>query len=131
MSLSGNRTIVKTIHKYIQPHVYLIGGILESDPFSASELSLALRVLEPRPQVLLVDRGCSDAETDEARKIFAEYMKDIDVGSGIVFKITSKVFNEVDKEGWWPRRHDSLVDCRNTRIRAGGSETTLVVSLSC
>jgi hypothetical protein len=48
LSLSQNRMVVRAVDNHIRPHGYSIGGILESDPFFAQDLVLALRVLEPR-----------------------------------------------------------------------------------
>jgi hypothetical protein len=100
LSLSRNRAVVRTIHEYVQPRGYIIGGVLESKPFSAQELALALRILEPRPQVLCIGRGYSEKDTSEARKIFHDYMKevDIDVEKGTVIKITNEVFDDIGKE---------------------------------
>ena len=69
------------------------------DLFSTTDLSLALKVLEPRPQVVLVGRGYSEEVTDEVRKVFKDYVNDIGVDKGTVIKITSKVFDEVGKDG--------------------------------
>jgi hypothetical protein len=99
LSPSQNHAVVRTVDDYIRPHGYAIGETLESDPFSAQGLALALRVLEPRPQVVLVGRGYPEDETTQARKIFAEYMKEVGVDKGTVIKITPKVFDEVGKEG--------------------------------
>lgn len=99
LSLSQNRTVVNTIREHIQPHSFSIGGILESDPFSATELAFVLKVLEPRPQVVLVGRGYTESEMDMVLKVFAQYAKDVNVNSGTIIKITSQVFNEVGKEG--------------------------------
>ncbi|KAJ3577130.1 hypothetical protein NPX13_g3437 [Xylaria arbuscula] len=90
---------VRAIHENIAPHGFTIGGILESDPFSSSELTLALKVLEPRPQVILVGRGYSEDETSTARQVLINYMADVGIEKGTVVKITSEVFDEVGKEG--------------------------------
>ncbi|KAI1133609.1 hypothetical protein F5Y10DRAFT_259932 [Nemania abortiva] len=101
LSLSQNRTVVRAIHDHISPHGFNICGILESNPFSTSELALALRVIEPRPQVLLVGRGYSEEETSSAREVFSQYMAHVGIeeGKGTLIKITSQVFEEVGKEG--------------------------------
>jgi hypothetical protein len=71
-SLSQSRVVVRTIHEYINPHDYGIGGILESDPFSKSELALALRVLDhPPPR--------SSAET---RKVFSQSLSEVGLEKG-------------------------------------------------
>ncbi|CAN9395467.1 unnamed protein product [Alternaria alternata] len=100
LSLSRNRAVVRTIHEYVQPRGYIVGGVLDSKPFSAQELALALRVLEPRPQVLCIGRGYSEDDTSEARKIFHDYLKevDIDVEKATVIKITNEVFDAIGKE---------------------------------
>jgi len=72
---------------------------LESSPFSAKDLGVALRVLEPRPQVVLVGRGYSADETAETRNCFSEYLKDVGIEKGMVIKITPEVFDEVGKDG--------------------------------
>ncbi|KAJ8110869.1 hypothetical protein ONZ43_g5762 [Nemania bipapillata] len=99
LSLSQNRTFVRAIHEHIEPRGFAIGNILESSPFSSNELTLALKVLEPRPQVVLVGRGYSEDETSIARQVFADYAADVGIEKGTVIKITSEVFNEVGKDG--------------------------------
>lgn len=99
LSLSQNRAVVRTIQEHIKPHGYSIGGILESDPFSKTELALALRVLEPRPVAVVVGRGYSEEETAETREVFSEYLKEVGLERGTVIKITSQVFDKVGKEG--------------------------------
>jgi hypothetical protein len=99
LSLSQNRAIVRAIQEHIKPHGYNIGGILESDPFSKSELALALRVLEPRPAAVVIGRAYSEEETADAREVFSEYLKEVGIEQGTVIKITSQVFEEVGKEG--------------------------------
>ncbi|KAI0874254.1 hypothetical protein GGS24DRAFT_353017 [Hypoxylon argillaceum] len=99
LSLSQNRSVVRAIHDHISPHIFTINGILESDPFEPSELALALRVVEPRPQVVLVGRGYSEEETSSVRQIFSQYMTEVGIEKGTVIKITSQVFEEVGKEG--------------------------------
>lgn len=99
LSLSQNRVFVRTIDSHIRPHGYLVGGVLESDPFSEEQLAIALRVLEPRPQALLIGKGYSDSETAKARNVFASYMRDASVEKGTVIKITPKVIDEVGKDG--------------------------------
>ncbi|KAI0474232.1 hypothetical protein F4859DRAFT_521957 [Xylaria cf. heliscus] len=99
LSLSQNRTVVRAIHDHIVPRGFTIGGILESNPFSSNELTLALKLLEPRPQVILVGRGYTEDETSLVRQVFANYMADVGIEKGTVIKITSKVFNEVKKDG--------------------------------
>ncbi|KAF2965029.1 hypothetical protein GQX73_g8536 [Xylaria multiplex] len=100
LSLSQNRTIVRAIHEHIAPHGFKIGGILELTPFSSDQLTLALKVLEPRPQVVLVGRGYSEDETSIARQVFGNYMGDVGIEKGTVIKITNEVFNEVGKDAW-------------------------------
>lgn len=65
--------------------------MLESDPFSASKLELVLRVVEPKPQVVLVDRGYSDDEAAETKKVFAEFAKSEGINMGTVVKITDQL----------------------------------------
>ncbi|KAF4468526.1 hypothetical protein FALBO_4581 [Fusarium albosuccineum] len=99
LSLSQNRAVVRTIDDHITPHGYGIGGVLEADPFSAHDLAVALRVLEPRPRAVVVGRGYTEEEADEVRKAFAEYSKDVGLDAGTVIKITDEVFDKVGKEG--------------------------------
>ncbi|KAI4944792.1 hypothetical protein J4E91_008479 [Alternaria rosae] len=99
LSISQNRAVVRTIHDYVKPHGYVVAGILESDPFSAKELALALRVLEPAPQVVVIGRGYSGEEATESRKVYNEFAKSVGVKDGIVIKITDEIFDEVGKEG--------------------------------
>ncbi|KAI0202603.1 hypothetical protein F4808DRAFT_420730 [Astrocystis sublimbata] len=99
LSLSQNRAVVRAIHDHISPLGFKIGGILESNPFSTNELALALRVIEPRPQAIIVGRGYSDEETSSARQVLSQYMRDAGIENGTVIKITSQVFEEFGKEG--------------------------------
>jgi hypothetical protein len=80
------------IHEHIAPHGFTIGGILESNPFSLNELTLTLKVLELRPQVVLVGRGYSEDETSIVRQVFLNYMADVEIEKGTVIKITNEVF---------------------------------------
>ncbi|KAI4860122.1 hypothetical protein F4820DRAFT_437836 [Hypoxylon rubiginosum] len=99
LSLSQNRMVIRAVHAEIQPHGFAIGGILESDPFSPKDLALALKILEPRPQAMLVGRGYSEEEAEVVRIIFAQFKQNVSLDDGIVIKITNKVFDEVGKEG--------------------------------
>jgi hypothetical protein len=72
--------------------------VLESDPFSASKLELVLRVVEPKPQVALIDRGYSDNEAAETKKVIAEFAKVEGIDMGTVVEITDQVFDEVGKD---------------------------------
>ncbi|WVO15480.1 hypothetical protein L204_103138 [Cryptococcus depauperatus] len=98
LSLSQNRIAARSIHDHIQPHGFVISGVLESDPFSAKDLALALKVLEPRPQAVVVGRGYSEEEADQVRRVFVEYAHDVDI-TGTVIKISDEVFERVGKEG--------------------------------
>ncbi|KAI0099730.1 hypothetical protein GGR51DRAFT_564772 [Nemania sp. FL0031] len=87
--LSQNRSFVRDIDKCISRDGFKIGGVLESDPFSESELEVALRVIEPRPRVLFVGREYTKEEREIADKIFYEYKKEVGV-EGHLVKINSK-----------------------------------------
>ena len=52
-------------------------------PLSPKDLTLALRVLEPRPYAVLVGKGYSEEEeTTETRNVLAEYLKELGVDDG-------------------------------------------------
>ncbi|KAH7310737.1 hypothetical protein B0I35DRAFT_482026 [Stachybotrys elegans] len=99
LSLSQNRSVVRLIGDYIHSYGYTIGGILEASPFSTSDLALALRLLEPRPQVVLVGKGYSEDVTDQVRDVFSQYAREVGTKDGAVIKISAKVFDEVGKDG--------------------------------
>ena len=102
LSVNQDRNVMRTADTHIKPHGYTIGGILEwnsSQEFHLKHLAIALRVLEPRPQALLIGLGYSEAEHAFARKIFNEYMKEVGLTKGKVIKITEKDFKEVGKFG--------------------------------
>ncbi|EUC40778.1 hypothetical protein COCMIDRAFT_107890 [Bipolaris oryzae ATCC 44560] len=99
LSISQNRAVVRTIHDYVKSHGYVIAGILESDPFSADDFSLALRILEPAPRAVVIGRGYSGEEATESRKIYSEFAKSVGVKDGIVIKITDEVCDKVGREG--------------------------------
>lgn len=99
LSLSQNRAVVRTIDDHVKVHGYVIGGILESDPFSEQDLSLALRVLEPAPRAIVIGRGYSEEEATMSRKVFNEFAESAGIKDGIVIKISDEVFDAVGKEG--------------------------------
>ncbi|KAK1826343.1 hypothetical protein QBC39DRAFT_269218 [Podospora conica] len=99
LRVSQNRAVVRKVHEAIQPYGYNISGILESDPFSKSDLALALRILEPPPAAVVVGRGYSDDEAAETRQVFAQFQKEVGIEKGTVIKITDEVFDRVGKEG--------------------------------
>ena len=69
------------------------------DPYSSRDLALTLRVLEPRPLAVIMGRGYSEEEADDARAVFKEYMNETGVSDRTVVKISQKVFDEVGKDG--------------------------------
>ncbi|KAJ8131660.1 hypothetical protein O1611_g1964 [Lasiodiplodia mahajangana] len=114
LSLSQDRAFVRDIHNHICLHGFNIGGILESRPFSEGELARALRLLEPRPQALLIDRGYNEIETSIAWAVFSLHMRKVGIEKGKVIKITPEIFAEVGKEGVPKWMLDQLEDCFGT-----------------
>jgi hypothetical protein len=64
--------------------------------------------------VLLIGRGYSGEEKEEARIVLTDYMEEIGVPDGIVVKISQKVFDEVGCEGVLGSVKEQLeAHCRN------------------
>ena len=99
LTLSQNREIARNIAKAIAPRNFSVNGILEMDPYSSRDLGLTLRVLEPRPLAVIMGRGYSDEEAEQAQTVFKDYMNETGVEDGTVVKISQKVFDEVGKDG--------------------------------
>ncbi|KAK3174102.1 hypothetical protein OEA41_001346 [Lepraria neglecta] len=77
LTLGRHRPIAQTIAAVLAPHGFSVNGILDIDPYTSKELAGGLRVLEPRPQALLIGGGYTDQEAGQAEIVFDEYKKDV------------------------------------------------------
>lgn len=99
LTLGKHRPIALTIAGVLAPHNYHVSGILSSQTYSSSELALALRVLNPLPRVLLVGGGYTDEEADQAKEVFKEYAKEVEVADGTVVRVGPGVLDKVGRDG--------------------------------
>ena len=67
--------------------------------WSDSELALVLRVLEPRPQALLLGGGYTDEDAEKAQAVFDEYTKETDIPNGKLVRVASGVVEKVGPKG--------------------------------
>lgn len=98
LTLGRHREIAQSVAKVLQPHGFSVNGILSLENYSSTDLALALRVLEPRPQALLIG-GYTDEEAEQGRTVFDEYMKETGVSGGTVVKVGPGVLDKLGREG--------------------------------
>ena len=67
--------------------------------WSDSELAVALRVLEPQPQALLIGGGYTDEEADKAQAVFDEYTKETGISNGKLVRVAPGVVEKVGPKG--------------------------------
>lgn len=84
LALGKHRDIAKAIGNVLVAQGFPINGILTTQLCSSASLALALRVLEPRPQALLIGGGYSDAEAADAHAVFYEYANEVGMLEGTV-----------------------------------------------
>ena len=99
LTLGKHRPIGQTIATVLAPHGFSVNGILDIDPYTSKELAGALRVLEPRPQALLIGGGYTDQEAGQAELVFDEYKKDVGLEKGTVVRVGPGVLDKVGREG--------------------------------
>ena len=99
LTLGKHRPIAQTIAGVLAPHGFSVNGILDIDPYTSAELAVALRVLEPRPQALLIGGGYTDEEAKQAQTVFDEYKKEVSLEKGTVVRVGPGVLNKVGREG--------------------------------
>ena len=75
LALSKHRDIVKAIGNVLTAHAF----------------SIALRVLEPRPQALLIGGGYTDAEVADAQVVFHAYTEEVGIFKGTVVAVRQGV----------------------------------------
>lgn len=98
-------------------------GILESGPFSESELALALRVLEPPPACRAPRPRLHRGRDGRDAQGFRSLLEESGLERGTVIKITSEVFDTVGKEGarsgYWSswRTSPKMADSQSSCIR--------------
>ncbi len=87
LTLGKHREVSHSIAKVLAPHGFSVNGVLSSVPFRTSDLALALRVLEPRPQALLVGGVYNKEEAEQAQEVFNVYMREVGVSSGAFVRV--------------------------------------------
>ena len=91
LALGKHRAIAKAIGDVLVAHGFPMNGILITQPYSSASLALALRVLEPRPQALLIGGGYSDDEVADAHAVFDQYADEVGVFDGTVVVVRQGV----------------------------------------
>ena len=99
LTLGRHREIAKNVADFLAPHGFSVNGILSMNKWSPSDLAVALRVLEPSPQALLIGGGYSDEEAANARAAFDAYMKELDIPNGKVVRVDPGVIDKVGPKG--------------------------------
>ena len=67
--------------------------------WSDSELAVALRVLEPQPQALLIGGGYTDEDAYKAQAVFDEYTKYTGISNGKLVRVAPGVVEKVGPKG--------------------------------
>ena len=98
LTIGHHRDIARSVASVLAPHGFSVNGILSMNPWSDFELALALRVLEPRPQVLL-GGGYSDEDAEKAQAMFDEYTKEMDIANGKLVRVAPGVVEKVGPKG--------------------------------
>ena len=91
LALSKHRDIAKAIGNVLAAHAFTVNGILTTQPYSSAALALALRVLEPRPQALLIGGSYTDAEVADAQAVFHAYTEEVGIFEGTVVAVRQDV----------------------------------------
>ena len=99
LTIGHHRDITRSVASVLTPHGFSVNGILSISPWSDPELTLALRVLEPRPQVLLLGGGYSDEDAEKAQAVFDEYTKEMDIPNGKLVRVAPGVVQKVGAKG--------------------------------
>ena len=99
LTIGRHRDIARSVASVLAPHGFSVNGILSMNPWSDSELALVLRVLEPRPQALLLGGGYSDEDAENAQAVFDEYKKEMDIPNGKLVRVAPGVVEKVGPKG--------------------------------
>ena len=99
VTIGRHRDIARNVASFLAPHGFSVNGILSIHTWSDSELALVLRVLEPRPQALLIGGGYTDEEAEKAQAVFDEYTKEMDISNGKLVRVASGVVEKVGPKG--------------------------------
>ncbi len=99
LTVGRHRDIARNVASVLAPHGFSVNGILSMHTWSDSELAMALRVLEPRPQTLLIGGGYTDEEAEKAQAVFDEYTKEMDISNGKMVRVASGVVEKVGPKG--------------------------------
>ena len=87
LTIGRHRDIARSVASVLAPHGFSVNGILSMNTWSDSELALVLRVLEPRPQALLLGGGYTDEDAEKAQAVFDEYTKEMDIPNGKLIRV--------------------------------------------
>ncbi|MCJ1457105.1 hypothetical protein MMC28_007471 [Mycoblastus sanguinarius] len=99
LTIGKHRDIGQEVGRVLAPHGFSVNGILSMQTYSPTELALVLRVLEPRPQALLIGGGYSDAEAEQAEVAFNDYRKEVGVSDGKFVRVGPGKLSELGREG--------------------------------
>ena len=99
LTIGHHRDIARSVASVLAPHGFSVNGILSMNPWSDSELASALRILEPRPQVLLLGGGYADEDAEKAQAVFDEYIKEMDIPNGKLVRVAPGVVEKVGPKG--------------------------------
>ena len=99
LTIGRHRDIARNVASVLAPHGFSVNGILSMHTWSDSELALALRVLEPPPQALLIGGGYTDEDADKAQAVFDEYTKEMGISNGRLVRVEPGVVERVGPKG--------------------------------
>ena len=99
LTIGRHRDIARSVASVLAPHGFSVNGILSMNTWSDSELALVLRVLEPRPQALLLGGGYTDEDAQKAQAVFDEYTKEMDIPNGKLVRVAPGVVEKIGPKG--------------------------------
>ncbi len=99
LTIGRHRDIARNVANVLAPHGFSVNGILSMHTWSDSELATVLRVLEPRPQALLIGGGYTDEEGEKAQAVFDEYTKELDIPNARLVRVAPGVVEKVGPKG--------------------------------
>ena len=65
---------------------FSVSGILASHPYDLGELQLSLRVLDPRPQAIIMGERYTEDDAKQARTVKQEYPSETNGQDGTLLK---------------------------------------------
>lgn len=97
--LGKHRHIAESIAAQVGKHDYSVNAIFDEDNYSAANLDTVIRILHPRPQVLVIGGGFSDEEVEDGIEVWKKYVKDIGVSQTAIARIPVGSLEKLGPQG--------------------------------